>query len=312
MARAVGARAQMAAAFETTYGTAPATGYTLMPFARASLGSEQALLDNELLGYGRDPLAPVLDAVTADGEVTVPIDTNAWGIWLKGAFGAPTTTGTTNFVHTFKSGGWTLPSMSIEIGTPDVPRFGMFKGCMVDRLSWSMRRDGLVTANVGLVAQNEASAAASGAGTPAAVTVQRFGAFNGSVKRDGQQLGNIVGAEIAYSNNLDRVETIRSDGLIDGADAGIAALTGSIDVRFADTTLLDQALAGTPCALEFSYVLNANTSFTLTAHAVYLPRPRVTIDGPQGVQVSFDWKAALDPVAKVMATAVLKNQRASY
>ena len=46
-----------------------------------------------------DPVlqTPVLDAVTADGDLTVPIDTDAWGIWLKGAFGAPTTTGTTNF-----------------------------------------------------------------------------------------------------------------------------------------------------------------------------------------------------------------------
>lgn len=312
MARAVGARAQLAAAFETTYGTSPANGYTLMPFASASLGSEQPLLENDLLGYGRDPLAPVLGAVKADGQLSVPIDTTAWGIWLKGAFGAPTTTGTTNFTHTFKSGGWTLPSLSIEVGTPDVPRFAMFKGCMVDSLSWSMNRSGLVTARVGLQAQNEVAAAASAAGTPAAVAVQRFGSFNGAVKRDGTQLGNIVSADINYSNNLDRVETIRADGLIDGTDAGVASLTGSITVRFADTTLLDQAIAGTPCALEFSYVLNANTSFTLTAHAVYLPRPRISIDGPQGVQVQFDWQAALDPAAKVMCTAVLKNQMATY
>lgn len=312
MARAVGARAQLAAAFETTYGTAPASGYTLMPFASARLGSEQALLENELLGYGRDPLPPVLDAVTADGELTVPIDAESWGVWLKGAFGAPTTTGTSNFTHTFKSGSWALPSLSIEVGMPDVPRFGMFKGCMVDRLSWSMRRAGQIQATVGLVAQNEATATATAAGTPAPVTLTRFGSFNGAVKRNGTQLGNIVGAEISYSNNLDRVETIRADGLIDGADAGIAALTGSIDVRFADTTLLDQAIAGTPCALEFSYSINANTSFTLTAPAVYLPRPRVTIEGPQGVQVSFNWQAAYDSASKVMCTAVLKNQKASY
>jgi hypothetical protein len=37
MARAQGARAQLALAFETIYGTSPATGYTQMPFATASL-----------------------------------------------------------------------------------------------------------------------------------------------------------------------------------------------------------------------------------------------------------------------------------
>ena len=74
MARAQGARAQMALAFETTYGTPPVGGFTKMPFASTSLGSEQPLLNSELLGYGRDPLAPIKDAVTADGNVVVPID----------------------------------------------------------------------------------------------------------------------------------------------------------------------------------------------------------------------------------------------
>ena len=94
MARAQGARAQMALAFETTYGTPPASGFTRMPFASTSLGAEQPLLNSELLGYGRDPLAPIKDAVTADGDVVVPIDAEAFGFWLKAAFGEPATTGT--------------------------------------------------------------------------------------------------------------------------------------------------------------------------------------------------------------------------
>ena len=65
MPRAIGARAQMALAFETTYGTPPAGGFTRMPFASATLGAEQPLLSNELLGYGRDPL-PSIDASAID------------------------------------------------------------------------------------------------------------------------------------------------------------------------------------------------------------------------------------------------------
>ena len=57
-------------------------------------GSEQPLLNSELFGYGRDPLAPIKDAVTADGDVVVPIDAEAFGFWLKAAFGEPSTTGT--------------------------------------------------------------------------------------------------------------------------------------------------------------------------------------------------------------------------
>jgi len=307
MARAQGARTQMALAFETTYGTTPATGYTQMPFATASLGAEQPLLSNELLGYGRDPLAPILDAVTADGSVVVPIDTEAFGFWLKGALGAPVTTGTGPYTHVFTSGNWSLPSLSIETGLPEVPSYAMYGGCVVDKIGWQMARSGLLTANVDLIAQGETLATNSGAGTPAPVTLKRFGHFNGSLTRNGADIGNIVGADLSYANNLDRVETIRADGKIDGADPSIAALTGKIDVRFADTTLLTQAINNTECSLEFGYSLPTGEGLTIDVHRVFLPRPRREIQGPQGIQMSFDWQAAQQESGDPMVTLTLVN-----
>ena len=54
MARAQGARSQMALAFESVYGTSPGSGFKQVPFASTNLGGEQPLLDSELLGFGRD------------------------------------------------------------------------------------------------------------------------------------------------------------------------------------------------------------------------------------------------------------------
>jgi len=312
MARAQGARAQLALAFESVYGTAPASGYKLVPFAQYDLGAAQPLIENELLGFGRDPLAPIKDAITADGSVSIPLDVENLGMWLKGAFGAPTTTGTTPKTHTFQSGGVSLPSMALELGLPEVPHYAMSTGVMVDKLSWSMQRSGLLTGKVELVAQGEAVAAVTGAGTPTSMTLQRFGHFNGSITRDGSALANIVSAEIAYANNLDRVETIRADGKIDGADPSIAALTGSFTARFSDQTLLNQAIAGTPCELVFAHSLGANASFTFTAHAVYLPRPKIAVEGPGGIQATFDWQAAKAASPARMCTAVLVNTVAAY
>ena len=313
MARAKRARAQMALAFETTYGSPPASGYTRMPFASTSLGAEQPLLNSELLGYGRDPLAPIKDAVTADGDVVVPIDAAGFGFWLKAAFGTPTTTGAeAPYTHEFQSGSWTLPSMSIETAMPEVPRYAMYSGCVLDQLSWQVQRSGLLTATARLVAQGEEIATTTGAGTPAALTLKRFGHFNGAISRNGAALGNVVSAEITYANNLDRIETIRNDGKIDGADPSIAALTGTIEVRFADQTLVTQAINGDPCEFEFAYVLPSGESLTLTVHAVYLPRPRIEISGPQGVQATFDWQAARDAITGRMATATLINEVDQY
>ncbi|PKP68099.1 MAG: hypothetical protein CVT83_06685, partial [Alphaproteobacteria bacterium HGW-Alphaproteobacteria-5] len=192
MARAYGARLQAALAFETSYGVPPASGFFAMPLVSTSLGAEQPLLSSDLLGGGRDPAAPIQDAVTADGDVVVPIDAEAFGHWLKAAFGAPATTGAGPYTHTFTSGSWTLPSMSVEIGMPEVPRFAMYSGCVLDKIGWQMQRSGLLTATVSLVAQGEAVAASTAAGTPAVLALQRFGQINGAITRNGVALGNIV------------------------------------------------------------------------------------------------------------------------
>ena len=47
-------------------------------------------------------------------------------------------------------------------------------------------------------------------------------------------------------------------------------------------------------------------------HAVYLPRPRIEIAGPQGVQATFDWQAARDSVVGRMCTATLVNDMETY
>jgi hypothetical protein len=312
MARAQGARAQMALAFETVYGMAPAGGYTRMPFASTSLGSEQPLIASELLGYGRDPTAPIKDAVTTDGDVVVPLDAESCGFWLKAAFGDPIATGTGPWTHEFRSGSFALPSLSIETAMPELPRYAMYSGCVLDQLSWQLQRSGLLTATAKLVAQGETVGTTSGAGTPAGPVLKRFGHFNGSITRNGTALGNVVSAEITYANNLDRIETIRSDGKIDGADPSIAALTGRVEVRFADQVLVNQAITGDPCELEFGYALPSGESFTLTVHAVYLPRPRIEIAGPQGVQATFDWQAARDAGVGWMCTATLINDVEAY
>ncbi len=312
MARAQGANALMALAYEAVYGTAETTGYKQMPFATSSLGTEQPLLESELLGQGRDPAAPVLDAVQNDGSVIVPIDALAIGYWLKGLLGPPTTTGTTPKTHTFVSGAAALPSMSIEVGHPEVPAYEMNTGVMVDSMKFTMGAKGLLQATVGLIGRNGVIAGATGAGSPAAIALTRLGHFNGAIKRDGVALANITTADLTYSNNLDKLETVSGGGKIEGADPTMASLKGNMNARFADITLLTQAAAGAPCSLEFSWVLSASVSLTLTAHAVYLPRPRREISGPNGVQVSFDWQAAKAVSPARMFTAALINGQASY
>lgn len=313
MGRAIGARAGLALAFESTYGTAPASGFKAMPFASGNLKDDQPLIESELLGYGNDPASPIRDMISVDGTIRVPVDTDAIGYWLKLLLGAPTTTGTTPKVHTFTSGGLTRPSASIELQNPDVPNYVMFSGLGVESAMFEFATSGLLTAEMKLIGQKAAAdSTTSDAGTIAAVAGSRFGHFNGSVKRGGTVLGNVTKAKFTYANNFDPVRVVRSDGLIAGIDPTVASLTGEVTIRFDDTTLLTQAQNGTTAALEFGWTIDANASLLMTAHQVHLARPSREVSGPKGVEMTFQMVASKAASPARMLTAVLTNSVAAY
>lgn len=314
MARAYGISAKLAGHFETVYGTAPTTGFRALSFVSSTLGAAQPLIEDDRIGTGRDPLAPVLDAVTVDGDVVIPLEVESIGWWLKALLGAGTPT-TANGVttHVYHSGAATLPSMALEVGLPEVPLFRTYAGVRANTFQLRMQRSGQVTATVGLMGQSESTpATTTQVGSPTAYAATRFGAFQGSIQRDAVALGEVVSVDMTYSNGLEMVETIRSDGQVGGIDPTRSSLTGQIVMRLASTTLIDQAVAGTACALKFGYSAGASASLNIEAHAAYLSRPRVGIEGPQGVQVTFDFQCAKASNPARMATVTLVNGVASY
>jgi hypothetical protein len=84
MARAYGSSAHLLMKRETVYGLAATGNYLRVPFNRCNLGSEQGLIDDPVLGQGRDPLAPLQDVITDEGDIVVPVDPRYLGLWLTG------------------------------------------------------------------------------------------------------------------------------------------------------------------------------------------------------------------------------------
>lgn len=413
MARAYGSSAGLLLKRESSYGTRATGNYVKMPFTSCNLGSEQGLIDDPVLGLGRDPAQPLLDVINDDGDIVVPVDPRYLGLWLTGIFGNPvsstvaaegyidfadnptegdtitingveftfvddtpgsteieiqntvvqtvdaivtklnassdddvndatysrpsatqklkvvhdtagatgntftleasaaTVSGSTltggGHAHVFKSGASSLPSYSVQVGLPQIPAYFMHTGVVMNSISFDFQRSGAAAATVNAIAQGETRYNGSMGGTPSELTFSRISQFQGGIKSGGERIANLTAGSIAYSNNMEKIETIRDDGLIDGADPTIAALTGSIDVRFADTTLIDKAADGEPVDLEFSYVLAAGLSLKITAHEVYLPKPKLAVTGPGGVQASFDFRGARNVAAGQMLTVTLLN-----
>ncbi|QJP14677.1 hypothetical protein G3545_14105 [Starkeya sp. ORNL1] len=315
MGRALGINAIMAIAFESVYGTAPVSGFKKVPFVSTAFGKEQGLLASDLLGFGRDPLAPAGDVINAGGDVVVPVDLRYFGFWLKALFGAPVTTELDDDVysHVFTTASAALPSLSGEVGHPEIPAFSMHKGYVANSLALQLQRSGLVNATIGFIGQDEDEPTSSTAtGTPSELELTRFNQFQGSVKRAGAALGNVVSAQLNYANTLESVEVIRADGLIAGADPGLAVLGASLVVRHDSLTLYNQAIAKTPVELEFGLTISATAKLAFTFAAAYLPVPKRPVSGPTGIQATYAVQAARPAVGDPMMTATLVNDVASY
>lgn len=295
--RARGSNARAVGVFETTPGAVPvaASDWFTIPFVSHGLGEERGLIESDLLGQGREMQDPTPDVATNDGDIVVPVDARNFGRFLRLFFGDPVTTGAGPYTHVFKSGSQALPSMAIEIGSPEVPAFSVNRGARGNQLRIALARSGLLNATCSLICigETELTNATVGKANPAELQTLRFPQATGSVKKDGVALGSVVAADFTYSNNLEKVDTIQEDGRIEDSDPGMSQMTGSVTVKFKDKTLLAAASTNPPTPVELSFGWKVG-AFTLifTVPRVFLPKPKRPITGPGGIQAQFNWQSA--------------------
>ena len=318
--RAYGIDVQLLAALETTYGSPPTSGFTRLSFKECSLGAERPLGYDPLLGQGRDAQDPYYESMTDTGDIAIPVDLRGVGYWLRGLFGAPVSTelDSGNIQHVFSSGS-ALPSFLFEIGHAALtaPRYYRHTGSKLNTFSFDMARTGEASANIGVIAQGEIEYSSPISSTPDSFALKRFSQGRGTIRLDGGQLANVTGGRFEFSNNVEAVETIRDDGLIDGADETEATANGSIDVRFStDTGLVQAADNETPVILEYGFSMKnpegEDYSLIFTMPRVFLPKKKNEIRGPGGLSASYDWRAARPVDGGAMLTVTLINDVEGY
>ena len=72
--------------------------------------------------------------------------------------------------------------------------------------------------------------------------------------------------------------------------------------------------AAIPCIItSMTYsTIDANNKLVILCHEVYLPKPKLVIQGPGGVEASYDFQGAKNTAANAMVTVTLVNDVASY
>ncbi|MDR2902492.1 MAG: hypothetical protein LBU87_05230 [Lactobacillales bacterium] len=314
MARSYGWNSQLLIVEENNYGVQATGPYTKIPFASSTLDREQGLIASNVLGLGRDPTQPFQDVINVGGELAVPVDLRNIGLWLKAVLGKPTTTeeDTGLYKHIFESGKTSIPSWTVELGLPEVPAYTKFMGAKADSIAFDFARSGEAQATISVLAQGESGTTASVEASPEVFDYTRFSQFQGFIKSNSQFLANVTTANMIYSNNLEKIETIRNDGKVEAIDLGVASLSGSIAARYGDNTLMDKARSGIPIDIELGYRINDEQILRIICHEVYLPNPKRSINGPGGVECSYDFQGAKNPSLGKMLTIELINDVEEY
>ena len=193
-----------------------------------------------------------------------------------------------------------------------MPEYIRFLGARANSIAFNFARSGEAQATVSLMAQSETASETSVSNAPEVKNYTRFSQFQGFIKSGGETLANVTSASVTYSNNLEKIETIRSDGKVEAIDLGVSSLSGSIAVRYGDNALMDKARAGVPVDLELGYQLSDTQKLVITCHEVYLPKPKRSISGPGGIECSYDFQGAQNAELGKMVTVQLINDVEEY
>jgi hypothetical protein len=311
---AMGAPARFYWLEETTEGTAPGGNWQQFPAFSLSIGAPTGLQSDSLLSANarRNAADPYQSVARVEGSARVPLDTFHFARWLRLLMGSPTTSGSTNFTHVWKSGGNTLPSRAIEKAYPTISRFEVATGVRANTMEVEIGPDGAAVANIGLMCLAEALAGTTAAGTPVVTSFTRFHRTQGSISRAGSALAGITGGTIRYSNGMQAVPTIGSGLGIGGIDFGEVTGGGNITARFASHDLESAARALTAASITYTLTINANLSIEFHYPRCFLEPTSAAIEGPGGITRSYNFIAADDSSDASLLRVTLKNQTATH
>lgn len=277
-------------------------------------------LDHDpILGLSRhnsfDSTAPAPGLETLSGSAQAPLDFAHAGLWLKGAFGAPATSGApSDYTHVFTSGLAVLPERTItrRMAKASGSIILQHPGIMVDGLSiQASRQGGYARLGLDLVGYDEVDLVSTlGAGTPGAIWARDpIAAAHGVYKIDSVQAA-VLECKLDYKNNLQSREEI-GDARMAGYEPGEKTLTGSLRLRLRDLTLVNAAEAGTAHAGELLFQKSSVRLLKFEMPVVRLERPSLPVEGPDGIDVTFNMRAEQSDSAP-MVTATLKGGVATY
>lgn len=282
---------------EATYRTAPTTpGATQLKFSQLNLN--------------RNPVRQVDPTITDTVlvEKTDEIDESPEGsitsiaclsdalFWFTLLFGAPVTTGTGPYVHTFTLTKECKPSALLELKgvRSSTTRIRRFLGCMIRDFSWDiMSEDQNFVMNLIMATMVSPNPSTAFDTTPTKLAKARAMPAKGLIYdvSGASTLGQISGASLSV--NLDPQPQKLADGRF-GYGAvlpGQTAFTGTINALFEETGLASAAESHTSKKLVIETEAKNGETIELTIPSAEFSEPANEVTTRQGIVRPYNWMA---------------------
>ena len=165
--------------------------------------------------------------------------------------------------------GTTSRSFSIERTFNDISKYQQFTGCIINSLSLSVKPNSIVTGEFGMLARGAYSTSTPWDSTPtASQTNSPFDSFTGAIAEGGTAMGFVTAIDLKVDNGGTPTYVI-GDDQTPAIPLGRSNITGSLDVYFANLTMLRKFEDETESSLEF-YLGSGLTG--AKSYRFYLPR----------------------------------------
>ena len=314
MAQAMGAQGRIVLDFESSFGQNPAAkAGKAVPFNTFDVKSKQNFKDTATITGNRNPVVPAPGNLSVEGSLAVPIDEAAIGYWLKGLFGAPTTSGSADpYQHIFKVGA-SQPSLVLEKGFTDIGQYALMNGCKVSSFKVAFGGDDELTAAIELMGAKEALSTTPYVASPSAITLNRFTNLQATVEEGGTAIGTVTKGEFTINGGLDGNQyTVGNAGIRGDIPVGAYKISGSITALFDGTSLLTKAMSNTKSSLKVKFT-SAGHSLEFLFPEIMYERSTPGISGPAGVLITLPFRAFYQSGSDNSAVKVtLVNGVASY
>lgn len=310
---AKGVNSEIKFIFESDEGITPSGAKShSIPFNSSSLGSTTNMTDAETITGRRDAVKPIMGNHDVNGSLTVPLDTNILGLFFTAAFGAPTSTSSSESItggasaiqHVFKVG-QDMPSFTIQQGLKDIDQYDIFSGCKINTISLEIGGDGELTADIDIMGMSHTSANSDTYSTAAnpAIGMKRVVALDAvEVLLGGQAVGTATNFSINMDFGLDGDSYfLTKDGYRGTISEGIFTATGTL------TCMLPKTYGALTASQIFSAIEDGKeTSLsvkckTIEGRSISFAFPEVLfeevtpgIEGPRGVSVELNYHAYRD------------------